>query len=79
MFNAVRQLGGAMGVAVLTTAIVPVGPVHLVAGHEVANLTAYRVAFLLAAAICLCGVACSLSSEMPTPAADAGPARSGPG
>jgi MFS family permease len=61
MFNAVRQLGGAVGVAVLTTAIVLVGPVHLVAGHEVANLTAYRVAFLVAAAICLCGVACSLA------------------
>ena len=42
MFNAVRQLGGAVGVAVLTTAIVSVGPVHLVAGHEVANLIAYR-------------------------------------
>ena len=61
MFNAVRQLGGAVVVAVLTTAIVLVGPVHLVAGHEVANLTAYRVAFLVAAAICLCGVACSLA------------------
>ncbi|HLK79777.1 MAG TPA: MDR family MFS transporter [Streptosporangiaceae bacterium] len=61
MFNAVRQLGGAVGVAVLTTVIVAVGPVHLVAGHEVANLTAYRVSFLVAAAICLCAVACSLS------------------
>jgi EmrB/QacA subfamily drug resistance transporter len=61
MFNAVRQLGGAVGVAVLTTVIVLNGPVHLVAGHEVANLTAYRVAFLTAAAICLCAVACSLS------------------
>jgi hypothetical protein len=38
-----------------------VGPVHLVDGHTVANLTAYRAAFLAAAAICLCGVACSLS------------------
>jgi len=61
MFNAVRQLGGAVGVAVLTTAIVLIGPVRLVGGHEVANLTAYRVAFLAAAAICLCAVACSLS------------------
>jgi EmrB/QacA subfamily drug resistance transporter len=61
MFNAIRQLGGAAGVAVLTTVIVAVGPVHLVAGHEVANLTAYRVSFLVAAAICLCAVACSLS------------------
>jgi EmrB/QacA subfamily drug resistance transporter len=61
MFNAVRQLGGAVGVAVLTTVIVLVGPVHVVAGHPVPNLDAYRVAFLVAAAICLCGVACSLS------------------
>src|SRR6476659_6165675 len=61
MFNAVRQLGGAIGVAVLTTVIVLIGPVHVVAGHEVANLTAYRVSFLIAAAICLCGVAWSLS------------------
>jgi MFS family permease len=61
MFNAIRQLGGAVGVAVLTTAIVLVGPVHVVAGHPVANLTAYHAAFLAAAAICLSAVACSLS------------------
>ena len=61
MFNAIRQLGGAVGVAVLTTVIVLVGPVRLVAGHPVPNLDAYRAAFLAAAAICLCAVACSLS------------------
>jgi MFS family permease len=61
MFNAIRQLGGAIGVAVLTTVIVLVGPVHLIAGHPVANLTAYRVAFGVAAVVCLCGVASSLS------------------
>jgi EmrB/QacA subfamily drug resistance transporter len=61
MFNTTRQLGGAVGVALLTTVIVLVGPVHLVAGHAVANLTAYRVAFLAAAAACLGGLACSLS------------------
>jgi MFS family permease len=61
MFNAVRQVGGAIGVALLTTAIVAIGPTHLVAGHEVANLTAYRVAFLVAAAFALAGVASSLS------------------
>jgi MFS family permease len=60
MFNAVRQLGGAIGVAVLTTAIVTVGPVRVVDGHHVANLTAYRVAFLVAAAFALLGTACSL-------------------
>jgi EmrB/QacA subfamily drug resistance transporter len=61
MFNAIRQLGGAIGVAALTSVIVAIGPVHLVAGHPVANLNAYRAAFLAAAAICLCGVAWSLS------------------
>ncbi|HEY3906437.1 MAG TPA: MDR family MFS transporter [Streptosporangiaceae bacterium] len=60
MFNAVRQLGGAIGVAVLTTAIVAIGPVHIVSGHPVANLTAYRVAFLVAAAVALLGTAFSL-------------------
>jgi MFS family permease len=61
MFNTVRQLGGAVGVAVLTTAIVLVGPVHLVGGHEVANLTAYRVAFLVAAAFCVLAIPFALS------------------
>jgi hypothetical protein len=64
-------------VAVLTTVIVSVGPVHVVAGHAVANLTAYRVAFLAAAAICLCGVASSLSIR-DADAASTRPGRSGP-
>jgi EmrB/QacA subfamily drug resistance transporter len=61
MFNAVRQLGGAVGVALLTTVIVLIGATHRVAGHEVANLTAYRVTFLVAAAICLLALGSSLS------------------
>ncbi len=61
MFNAVRQLGGAVGVAVLTTVIVGIGATHQVAGHQVANLTSYRVAFLVAAALSLIGVAPALS------------------
>jgi EmrB/QacA subfamily drug resistance transporter len=61
MFNTVRQLGGAIGVAVLTTAIVAVGPVHIIGGHPVANLTAYRIAFLVAAAAALTGTLCSLT------------------
>jgi len=52
MFNASRQLGGAVGVAVLTTAVVAVGATHAVSGHVVPNVTAYRVAFLVAAAFC---------------------------
>ena len=61
MFNTIRQLGGAIGVALLTTVIVLIGATHMVAGHETANLTAYRVTFLVAAAICLAGVASALS------------------
>jgi EmrB/QacA subfamily drug resistance transporter len=61
LFNAARQVGGAIGVALLTTAIVLIGTSHIVAGHEVANLAAYRIAFLVAAAFCLAGVASALS------------------
>jgi EmrB/QacA subfamily drug resistance transporter len=56
MFSALRQLGAATGVALLTTAIALAGATHLVAGHAVANLAAYRLAFGVAAAICLAGV-----------------------
>ncbi len=61
MYNASRQLGGAIGVALLTTTIVIVGPLHVVAGHLAPNLTAYRITFLVAAAIALIGVAVALS------------------
>jgi hypothetical protein len=61
-------------VAVLTTVIVLVGPFHVVAGHLVPNLDAYRVAFLVAAAICLCATAFSLSIRD----ADAAATRPGP-
>ncbi|MBO0832628.1 MAG: multidrug efflux MFS transporter [Actinobacteria bacterium] len=56
MFNAVRQLGGAIGVAVLTSAIVAVGPVHEVAGQLVPNISAYRAAFGVATAFALVAV-----------------------
>jgi hypothetical protein len=50
-----------VGVAVLTTAIVLVGPLHVVAGHSVANLSAYRVAFLVGAAFALLAIPCALT------------------
>jgi MFS family permease len=53
IFNAQRQLGGAIGVAALTTVITALHPVHLVAGRAVANLHAYHVGFLVAAGIAL--------------------------
>jgi EmrB/QacA subfamily drug resistance transporter len=61
MFNAMRQLGGALGVALLTTVIVLVGATHRVAGHVAPNLTAYRVTFVAAAVIALAGVAGALT------------------
>jgi EmrB/QacA subfamily drug resistance transporter len=52
LFNAGRQLGSALGVAVLTTVIAGVGVVHLGAGHHVVpNLSAYHWAFLAGAAL----------------------------
>ena len=77
LFNTFRQLGGAIGVAVLTTAIVLAGPTRLLDGHPVANLGAYRVAFLVAAAFCLIGVGAALTVR-DTDAAETIPPRRAP-
>jgi EmrB/QacA subfamily drug resistance transporter len=55
LFNANRQLGGAIGVAVLGTVIATVGALHEVDGRSEADLTAYHAAFLTASAIALAG------------------------
>ena len=49
MFNAMRQLGGAIGVAVFTSVIVAVGATARAGGHVVANLGSYHAALLAAA------------------------------
>jgi MFS family permease len=59
LFNALRQLGSAVGVALLSTVVATVGPVHVVDGHPTANLTAYHVAFLVAAAVALLAAVCA--------------------
>ena len=51
LFNAGRQLGGAVGVALLTSALVAVGAVHAAGGRAAPNLLAYHVAFAVAAAV----------------------------
>jgi EmrB/QacA subfamily drug resistance transporter len=56
LFNTARQLSGAVGVAILTTVIVAVGPVHVIAGRPVPDLNAYRAAFLVAAAFAVAGL-----------------------
>ncbi|WP_308204678.1 MDR family MFS transporter [Frankia sp. R82] len=61
LFNAQRQLGGAIGVAVLSTALAAVGTSHLVAGRPAPNLTSYHVALLVAAGIALLGALAALT------------------
>jgi EmrB/QacA subfamily drug resistance transporter len=61
LYNTVRQLGGAIGIALLTTVLVLIGPTHLVDGHVATNFVAYQVTFLVAAAVCLGGLPWSLS------------------
>jgi EmrB/QacA subfamily drug resistance transporter len=61
LYNISRQLGSAIGVALLTTIIVIVGPVHVVGGHLVANFAAYRICFLVAAGCALLGTVASLT------------------
>jgi EmrB/QacA subfamily drug resistance transporter len=59
-FNADRQLGGAVGVALLTTVLAAVGVTHEVGGVVTSNLTAFHAAFLAAAAIAVVAAVCCL-------------------
>ncbi|WP_371481547.1 MDR family MFS transporter [Kitasatospora sp. NBC_00315] len=62
LYNAQRQLGSALGVAVLGTVLTAVGTVTVdAAGTPVANLDAYRAAFLVAAGLALVAAAVALS------------------
>jgi EmrB/QacA subfamily drug resistance transporter len=61
IFNSVRQIGGAIGVAVLTTVVAAVGPFHLVGHTLVPQLAAYHAAFLTAAAIALVAAGAALT------------------
>jgi EmrB/QacA subfamily drug resistance transporter len=61
LFNSQRQLGSALGVAMVTTVLAAVGTTHVVDGHSVANLAAYHAAFLVAAAVALTGSAVALT------------------
>lgn len=59
--NMQRQLGNAMGVAILSTVLVAVGPVRqLASGETVPNAGAYQAAFLAAAGLALLGAILAL-------------------
>ena len=61
MFNVIRQLGSAVGVAVLTTVIVAVGSAKTPAGRAAPDLAAYHAAFLVAAALAAVGAVVALT------------------
>jgi MFS family permease len=53
LFNAQRQLGGAIGVALLSTVLAGIGPTRVEGTRLVAHLVAYHWAFVAAAAVTL--------------------------
>ena len=68
LFNANRQLGGAIGVALLSTVLAAIGPTRHAGAHLVPHVAAYRWAFLAAAAVAIVG---SVTSLMTVSDADA--------
>jgi EmrB/QacA subfamily drug resistance transporter len=61
LFNAQRQFGGAIGVAILTTVLSAAGTVRSVAGRASPHLAPFHVAFLTAAALALVGAVVALT------------------
>jgi EmrB/QacA subfamily drug resistance transporter len=60
LFNAGKQLGGAVGVALLASVVAAVGPAREAGGQVTANLTAFHAGFLAAAAVAVASVAVAL-------------------
>ncbi len=62
LFNAQRQVGSSLGIAVLSTVLSIVGPTRLSAtGAVLPNLTAYHAAFLTSAGLALIGACIALT------------------
>jgi MFS family permease len=60
LFNSQQRLGSAIGVAGITTIVIAIGTTHVVHGHVEPHLIAYRVGFLVSAAIMLINAAAAL-------------------
>lgn len=75
VFNAGKQLGGAVGVALLTTVLAAAGPADQAAGHVAASLAGYHDAFLTAAAVALLAVTVALTIRDTDAAATMAPRR----
>jgi len=63
LFSMTRQLGSAIGIALLATVFTAVGTTNTVAGRSIPNLTAYHIAFLVAALLALLAVLPALTVE----------------
>jgi hypothetical protein len=61
LFNSQRQLGSAVGVALVSTVLAAVGTTHVVDGHTAPHLAAYHAAFLAAAAVAVLGALVALT------------------
>lgn len=61
LFNAQRQLGGAVGVALLSSVIAAVGPLRFVAHRALPNLSAYHTAFVVAACVAVVAAVAALT------------------
>jgi hypothetical protein len=61
IFNAQRQVGGAIGVALLTAVISALHPVRTVAGHAEANIHAFHSGLLVCAGVAVAGALAALS------------------
>jgi hypothetical protein len=61
LFNTGRQIGSAVGVAILSTVLIGVGATHSVAGIVHPDLRAYHLAFATAAVFALAATVFSLS------------------
>jgi EmrB/QacA subfamily drug resistance transporter len=75
LFNTNRQLGAAVGVALLSTVLSTVGPVRHVAGRTVPHLTAYHATFLAAAIAAVAGAILALATVRDEDAASTRPGR----